>query len=461
MTFSRRDFIGTLAATLATTACSTLPRLSVESGNGTEYDYVLTAAPTPIQLVSAGTTPAWCFDGGFPATVIRARQGKKIRILFQNRLPESTTIHWHGIRIDIAMDGVPFLTQPLIEPGADFIYEFTPPDAGTFWYHPHQNSVVQLGKGLVGILVVDEAEPVPFDLDLPLALKTWHINDDGSFSPFSIPRNAFRMGTPGSWETVNGQQRPEYPVPAGGLIRLRFANVDNTVIYNVAIKNHPAWVIAIDGNAIEKPYLLKNHEMGAGMRLDVALIAPSTPGEVIKIQNGKGKLFFDFLSLKTTAETVQGERSIPTLPLNPIPMPDLANAETLDFVFEWEGAVTPADEHGEAHQMFWTINRRSWTHATPDYIPEPLAKLQLGKSYIFNLRNVTPHTHPIHLHGNTWIVLESNQRKITPYHTDTVLVRRNEKVKVAFVADNPGRWMYHCHVIEHMKTGLMGYISVA
>ncbi|HEX4940104.1 MAG TPA: multicopper oxidase domain-containing protein, partial [Candidatus Kapabacteria bacterium] len=94
-------------------------------------------------------------------------------------------------------------------------------------------------------------------------------------------------------------------------------------------------------------------------------------------------------------------------------------------------------------------------------IPEPLAKLQLGRSYIFNLRNVTPHTHPIHLHGNTWTVLESNQRKITPYHTDTVLVRRNEKVKVAFVADNPGRWMYHCHVIEHMKTGLMGYISVA
>lgn len=461
MSLSRREFVGVLAASMTAASCSFLPRLSAEQSPGTDYDYILTAEPTPIQLVSAGSTPAWCFGGSYPAPVLRARQGQKLRVLFRNKLPEATTIHWHGIRIDIAMDGVPYLTQPPIEPGAEFLYEFTPPDAGTFWYHPHMNSVEQLGKGLVGILIVDEAKPVAFDLDLPLALKTWHINEDGSFSPFSFPRNAARMGTPGSWETVNGQNKPVLEITAGGLVRLRFANVDNTVIYKLAVKNHPAWVIAVDGNPVAKPYPLVAHEMGAGMRLDVALIAPQNAGAVIQVQNGKGKLFFDFVTLKTVGEPVRGERTIPTLPLNPIPQPDLASAESLDFVFEWEGAVTPANEHGEAHQMFWTINRRGWDHSSEQSIPEPLAKLQLGRSYIFNLRNVTPHTHPIHLHGNTWTVLESNQRKITPYHTDTVLVRRNEKVKVAFVADNPGRWMYHCHVIEHMKTGLMGYISVA
>lgn len=461
MAFNRRTFLGAMAASVASASCSMMPSLSARQDSSGSYDYVLTAAPAPIHLVDAGPTPAWCFDGGYPATVIRARQGKKIRILFQNRLPEPTTIHWHGIRIDIAMDGVPDLTQPLIEPGDDFLYEFTPPDAGTFWYHPHHNSVEQLGKGLVGILIVDEAEPVAFDVDLPLALKTWHIETDGRFSPFSTPRNAARMGTPGSWETVNGQHKPEYTVPPGSLVRLRFANVDNTVIYKIAVKQYPAWVIAIDGNPITTPVPLQHHEMGAGMRLDIALIAPSTPGEVIHIQNGKGRLFFDFLTLKTAGDPVTGQRSIPALPLNPIPAPDLASAETLDFVFEWEGAVTPVDHHGESHPTFWTINRRAWSHGSDTSIPEPLARLQLGKSYVFNLRNVTPHAHPIHMHGYTWRVLESNQRKIIPYHTDTVLLRRNERVKVAFVADNPGRWMYHCHVIEHMKTGLMGYISVA
>ena len=95
-----------------------------------------------------------------------------------------------------------------------------------------------------------------------------------------------------------------------------------------------------------------------------------------------------------------------------------------------------------------------------DNIPEPVATLTLGKTYIFRLRNMTPHSHPIHLHGFTWTVLRSNQKTIEPYHTDTVLLEKNELVEVAFVADNPGRWMYHCHVIEHMKTGLMGYITV-
>jgi len=94
-------------------------------------------------------------------------------------------------------------------------------------------------------------------------------------------------------------------------------------------------------------------------------------------------------------------------------------------------------------------------------IPAPLARLQRGKTYIFELNNLTQYHHPIHLHGHTFRVLESNKKAITPFHTDTILLGKNERVRAAFVADNPGRWMYHCHVIEHLKTGLMGYIEVA
>jgi len=152
---------------------------------------------------------------------------------------------------------------------------------------------------------------------------------------------------------------------------------------------------------------------------------------------------------------------MPRLPLNPLPQPDLDAAETLKFVFEWEGAISPADEQGKAKHKFWTINRRAWEGMSHNNIPAPLAKLELGKTYIFDLKNNTPHHHPIHIHGVMFKVLKSTKKKIDPFFTDTVLMEKNERVKIAFVADNPGRWMYHCHVIEHMKTGLMGYIEIA
>ena len=459
MPLSRRDFIGGLGSGLALTACSGLPRISLEQGNS-QYDYILTAEPSPIELIPGTTTPAWTFNQGFPSPVIRARQGQEVSILFRNRLPEPTTIHWHGIRLPIAMDGVPFLTQPPIQPGEDFVYRFTPPDAGTFWYHPHVNSLVQLGRGLVGPIIVEEATPTNFDEDLPLMLKNWHLNEDGSFAPFTSPRAAFRMGTPGAWESVNGQQNPVHNVAPGSLVRLRFLNVDNTVMYTLAIPDHPAWIVAVDGNPIANPRPLTQHEMGPGMRLDIALIAPHEPGQSVSIKNAKGRFLFELMTLKTTAEPALGSREISPLPLNPVPEPDIENAEKLNFVFEWEGAITPTDKAGKSNHQFWTINRRAWEGMSNGNIPAPLATLDLGKTYIFRLKNVTPHSHPIHLHGFTWTVLRSNQKTIETYHTDTVLLQKNEMVEVAFVADNPGRWMYHCHVIEHMKTGLMGYITV-
>ncbi|HAU13330.1 MAG TPA: copper oxidase, partial [Gammaproteobacteria bacterium] len=119
MPLSRRAFIAGLSSGLALSGCTGLPRFTMEDGNG-DYDYILTAEPTDIELIPGTSTPAWTFNQGFPPPVIRARQHQEIRILFRNRLAEPTTIHWHGIRILNAMDGVPYLTQPPIAPGADF-----------------------------------------------------------------------------------------------------------------------------------------------------------------------------------------------------------------------------------------------------------------------------------------------------------------------------------------------------
>ncbi|WP_243431993.1 multicopper oxidase family protein [Aliamphritea spongicola] len=469
MSVNRRDFLKTslqtgLLASAVLTGCVPVTRMQK---NG-EYDYTLTVEPADFEIRPGTTTPGLGFNGEYPYAPLKAKQGKPITIRVVNKLQQPTTIHWHGIRLDIKMDGVPFLSQKPIMPGETFVYHFNPPDAGTFWFHPHVNSVEQLGKGLVGLLIVEEADneqfsPDEYAADLPLMLKNWHLNKDGSFKALTTPRNAARMGTPGNYPTVNGVNKPAIDVPAEGWLRLRFANVDNTVVYKLRVKDYPAYIISIDANPLAEPKPLDTYSIGAGMRVDIAIKAPPA-GEEIIIENGKGKRSYrELLRLKTVAEPLNHPvaETAPLPPLNPLSEPDLASAEIKRFTFEWEGAVTPADSKGKAMPRFWAINRIPWTGMSADNIPAPLATLELGKTYIFDLKNATPHRHPIHIHGVMFKVIRSNQKKIDPFFTDTVLMERNEQVQIAFVADNPGRWMYHCHVIEHMKTGLMGYITIA
>lgn len=461
MAVSRRQF---LQSALAVTAATMLPACTLSSQREESSDeiiYHLTSEPSQAELVPGYQTDVLGFNGLIPAPEIRCRQGKKVTIVFTNKLDEPTTIHWHGLRIPIEMDGVPFLSQPPIKPGETFVYSFIPPDAGTFWYHPHVNSVKQLGMGLVGLIIVDESSPVAFSQERSLILKHWHLGSKGEWKSRMIPRYSARMGTPGEWGTVNGEHNPLYELSAGKSTRIRIANVDNTITYPVVVEGAEAWIIAIDGNPVSKPYLLTSHKMGPGMRLDIAFISPN-PGDIVSVRYLKGRFPFELCQFVSVAsQDGQLDRSLPKLPLNPIPLPDINNADTVDFVFEWEGALTPSTKDGHAVPNFWLMNRRAWEGMSAGNIPDPIASLRLGKSYIFTMKNLTQYHHPIHLHGHTFLVLELDDKPLAmPFHTDTVLLGKNGTAKVALVADNPGRWMYHCHVIEHMKTGLMGYIEV-
>lgn len=458
MSLTRRQFIAASAVSLA--ACST-PRLTLKKDPTQQYRYTLIAEPADVSIVPGTRSALLTFNGDYPAPIIRAKQGEMVHIHFINRLDEPTTIHWHGIRIDNKMDGVPHLTQHPVQAGESFDYEFVCPDAGTFWYHPHMNSIEQLGRGLTGLLIVDEAEPTPYQQDVILELRDWRLGEDGEFLELSSPRQAARAGTLGTVKTVNGQIKPVIEVPAQQLTRLRLANIDNTRVYTIALKEQAAEVIALDGNAVAEPFPLVAQAIGAGMRLDLGLITPEAGKDVV-IYDRKGKLYFEICRLRPVGETsAPVPTRVPALPVNPIPRPDLENAETQHFVFEWAGAISPVDDSGKVKSEFWTMNKRAWEGMSAGNLPEPLATLTLGKTYIFKLHNATPHHHPIHLHGYMFTVLDSDKREITPYQTDTILMARNERATIAFVADNPGHWMYHCHVIEHMKTGLMGYITVA
>src|SRR6516165_605358 len=156
---SRRAF---LAGVTGLVVAARIPHVAAEDSKPVK-EFKLTATAGRVALVGKPhpDTNVWCYDGRVPGPEVRLQQGEPVRIIVQNNLTEGTTVHWHGIRLPIAMDGVPGISQPLIRPGERFVYEFTPPDAGTFWYHPHADSLQQLGRGMAGALIVEEPQPLP------------------------------------------------------------------------------------------------------------------------------------------------------------------------------------------------------------------------------------------------------------------------------------------------------------
>ena len=373
---------------------------------------------------------------------------------FINKLDVDTTIHWHGIRLPLEMDGVPYVSQLPVQPGEYFDYDFVCPDAGSYWYHPHTASAEQLGRGLVGPLIVEEREPTGFQHERTLCLKTWHVDADGQFTDFLVPREAAREGTRGRLSTINGQALPDLPLPAGQVVRLRLINVDSTITYRLNLPGAEARVYAIDGNPVEPRPLGKEYALGPGMRLDLALKVPEA-GQRLALRNGPLRL----ANLISEAnEQTQGQWPA-ALPANPVAEPDLTRAQTLRFNFEWAAALSGAVERGGSYK-YWQINGQAWDINDKTCADRPIASLEKGGHYIFVLRNMAQYQHPIHLHGMTFKVLDSNRRKITPYFTDTYLLGKNETARIALVADNPGVWMFHCHVIDHMETGLMAAIEV-
>ncbi len=422
--------------------------------NVATHDYELIAAPLDLQLVPGHTTPAWAYGGQAPGVELRCRQGERLRVRFINKLDVPTTIHWHGIRLPLAMDGVPYVSQAPVLPGEYFDYDFITPDAGSFWYHPHTASSEQLGRGLVGALIVEERKPSGFAHERTLNLKSWHVDAQGTFTDFSVPREAARGGTPGRLSTVNGQHAPTLELPAGQVVRLRILNLDNTLTYRLNLPDVEARIYALDGNPIEPRPLGKEYWLGPGMRIELGLKVPAA-GVELPLRNGPLRL----ATLRSAASSEVAGQWPPALPANPIAEPDLAAAETLSFNFEWAGALSVGVARGASH-TFWQINGQAWDIDDKTCADRPIARLQLGKSYIFELRNLSQYQHPIHLHGMTFKVLDSNRKKIIPYFTDTYLLGKNERARVALVADNPGVWMFHCHVIDHMETGLMASIEV-
>jgi FtsP/CotA-like multicopper oxidase with cupredoxin domain len=439
-------------------------------------EFALTPAPGRVALVGSPypDTDVWCFNASVPGPEIRVRQGQPIRIRVENRLDEETTVHWHGVRVPNRMDGVPQLTQKPIAPRESFTYEFACPDAGTFWYHPHQRSFVQVGRGLSGAFIVEEATPVAVDRDVTWVLDDWRLLRDASISDdFGHMHDVSHNGRIGNTVTINGRVRDTFAVRAGERIRLRLINAANARIFGLEFRGHRPQVIALDGQPVE-PHVPAGERvvLGPAMRADLLLDFSGRPGERFQVVDsfyrGLEYRLVDFAYVDQPPLRESAPSEPVRLPPNPLSEPDLEAAERHQVVLGggMMGSMRSAQMDGRQadirtlmhNGLVWAINGV----AAKGHVHDPILTFERDRSYVLELVNDTAWPHPMHLHGHSFRVITRNGEPTQHREwLDTVLLLARERAEIAFVADNPGDWMFHCHILEHQAGGMMAAVRVS
>jgi FtsP/CotA-like multicopper oxidase with cupredoxin domain len=351
-----------------------------------------------------------------PGPTLRLKHGEELRLRLVNDLAEPTTIHWHGVRAPNAMDGVPMLTQPAVDPGTSFDYRFRPPDAGTFWYHAHPPD--QIERGLYGALIVEEPEPAEVDRDVVLVLA----------APAGVG------GSPSS-VLVNGSLRPDLAVKTGERLRLRLINATTARGLSLKLDGHAPRVMAIDGQPAE-PFVARDSRVGLppGGRIDLFVDTLQDAGAVTPLLAGPHDEPIARLVYEKGAAAARRPEPRP-LPPNPLPARiDLRSALRVELALANGKPLEPAGT--------------------------PLFSVKRGRPVTLGLRNTTGQPQVVHLHGHSFRLLDRLDDGWKPYWLDTLVVG-GEIERIAFVADNPGKWLIARQMLERPDAAAATWFAVA
>jgi len=456
MKFTRRTLLA------ASAAAALLPK-SVFGQAG----LTLTATEGSQQIAPAGypETKIWGYDGGVPGPTIRVKQGGRVVRDFVNDLPQGSSVHWHGIRIKNDMDGVVGLTQDAVDPGQSMVYDFTVPDAGTYWYHPHNRTWEQMARGLYGALIIEESAPPDVDRDIVFLIDDWRLTQEAAIDEsFGQMMDWSHSGRIGNWVTINGKAPDDHPVKLNERIRLRLVNTSNSRIFELGFDGFEGMVVALDGQPLDVPVAMGRISLAPAQRMDLILDVTAEQGKYGSLVMQDRNEAFQLAKFPVEGAARNEKMAAPApLPANPVPaLGDLKSARRFDLLMEG-GAMSQMREamvDGEvqdtrslaADGQFWALNGVSGMPKTPLLVAER------GETIIVRIINQTVFGHAMHLHGFHFRSLGADGSQ-GPLR-DTVLVERDETVEIAFVADNPGDWLFHCHMLEHTAAGMLTWIKV-
>jgi FtsP/CotA-like multicopper oxidase with cupredoxin domain len=396
--------------------------------------FTLTAQRGAVQLASGRTIEALTFNGRSPGPELRVRQGDLVEATLVNTDIESgVTIHWHGVDVPNAEDGVAGVTQNAVLPGERYVYRFRAEQVGTFWYHTHQVSSREVRRGLFGALVIEPpADTSPGLLDLTLIA---HIFE----------------GVP----TLNASDQLERrPVAPGTPVRLRLVNSDSAQ-NEFTLSGTPFRVVAIDGTDLNEPSEIEDQtlEIGGGGRTDLAFTMPETPVRISLVDTDAG-LAFSSDGKATPPAALPGPIFDPATYGQPAETPFDASTP-FDRRFELKIDRKPGFYDGRPG-LQWSINGEIFPRV-------PVFEVDEGDLVEVEVTNDTGAVHPMHLHGHHVLVLSRDAVPVSgsPWWVDTLNVKPGETYRVAFRADNPGIWMDHCHNLPHAAKGLTMHVAYA
>jgi FtsP/CotA-like multicopper oxidase with cupredoxin domain len=383
-------------------------------------------ADTAVTLTAREENGGYTLNHTTPGPEIRVRQGQLLEVTLVNEsVPDGVTLHWHGVDVPNAEDGVAGVTQDAVMPRQSYVYRFVAPDAGTYWYHSHQVSDDEVRRGLFGALVVLPATPVAAAVDTVVAVHTYH-----------------------GRRTVNGHPGTS-PLAAkpGELVRARLINTDAGPI-RAWVTGADYRVVAVDGRDVHAPTPVGNAAVlvTAGGRVDVEFSVPDSGG--VRVDVGTGTA----LVAGGVPASAEPRTTVDLLSYgSPAPLgfdPAKANRH-----FEYRVGRRIGFLDGKPG-MWWTVNGHLW----PDV---PMYMVTTGDVVQMTISNTSGEVHPMHLHGHHAVVLSRNgvQASGSPWWMDSLDVGDNETYVVAFVADNPGIWVDHCHNLKHAAEGLLAHLA--
>jgi suppressor of ftsI len=443
------------------------------------------------------------FNGQYPGPLIRVAQRSTVRVRFTNHLDMPTAVHWHGLRLDNRFDGVPGVTQDPIAPGATFEYTLTFPDAGIYWYHPHVREDIQQDLGLSGNILVAPAERDYYGAahrDEVLILDDL-LMDQGGLLPYGreAPTHAL-SGRTGNVFLVNGEPDYRLAVRRGEVVRFYLTNASSARTYNLSFGGARMKVLGSDVGKFEHEAWVTSVVLGPAERyiVDVQFTAPGQTSMVSAVQslNHMAGSFFSerhtlgrisvgdrraepdltaaFATLRKNVDVAADllryrdafNRAVDhelhlTMRANRLPEAVRAMLQGPTVPVEWNDGMPMENWIATGREVTWALvepkTRRENMDITWRFAAGDVVKLRL-----FN-DPASPHpmSHPIHIHGQRFLVLRRNGVANTNLvWKDTTIIAAGETVDILLELSNPGRWMIHCHVAEHLGTGMMSVFQV-
>jgi FtsP/CotA-like multicopper oxidase with cupredoxin domain len=412
-----------------------------------------------VEVAPGKRVHAWTYNGGIPGPLIRTHVGDRLIVHFTNDLPDPTTIHWHGIRVPIEMDGVPGISQPEMKRGDTFTYDFIVRDAGLYWYHPHVMSAAQVGFGLYGaVLVEDPNDGVGIADELTLVLSDISFDERGEpADPNSGGPAGMVFGREGDYLLVNGKQLPTLRARSGAPQRWRIVNAAKSRFFQLDMDGQPFYVIGGDGGLQEYPVSRDTLVIPAGERADV-IVAPKGPkGSTLAVRwvpfnRGYGSVEFrgleTLMNIEFTGDPAVDKVGLPNV-RRKLDVPTSEGATMVDLVL----TLPPKDSDG---------NSEFQVNGVPYWKAKPFPAT-VGEKQIWIVKNDSQYDHPMHFHGFFFLALDEKLQPIHPMvWKDTLNVPQHSTIRFLVLFDErPGMWMFHCHILDHAEGGLMGHVHLA